>query len=328
PSDTGYRAIAFWLMLPVMWLARLSFILAARNYFLHDGGSIDLLHVHESGWLAGLGVWLGRYRGFQVIAKEPLFPSLMPIGYDVPFRRIWTHLRRQARFVAMDGYISADLQRHGIPDEQIIILPNGVRVPNEYADVAVHRSVLYLGNFSQGMMHKAFDILVDAWALIHCKVKDARITLAGSGEAVRWKKQAQAAGCLESMTFTGWVPDTDSLFRVSGIFVLPSRMEGLSNALLEAQSWGLACVVSDIPGNLALVENNVNGLVVPTGDARALAAAILKLIVDPELRVRLGREARKKMIACYEIGLVARRFVQTYKQLIQINSERTGFSCP
>jgi len=323
-SDVVYRSVAFWLMLPVMWLARLSFILAACRFFRREGFSFDVIHVHESGWLAGVGVWLGQSRGLPVMAKEAIFPALLPVGYDVPHRGKWNNLRRAAYFIAMAEYIVVDLRKQGIKDDKILMLPNGVPVPDEKADVERYRDVLFVGNFSQGVMHKAFDVLIDAWAIVHKQMSDVTITLAGSGEAMRWQQRAELAGCKDSMIWAGWVPDTSSLLRKAGIFVLPSRMEGLSNALLEAQSWGLACVVSDIPGNLALVEHNVNGLVVPAGDARALADALIRLIEDRSLRVRLGSEARRKMASDYAMDHVTQRFVETYRQLVEAGSGRGG----
>jgi glycosyltransferase involved in cell wall biosynthesis len=89
----------------------------------------------------------------------------------------------------------------------------------------------------------------------------------------------------------------------------------MSNSLLEAQSWGLACVVSDVPGNRAVVEDGLNGLVVPAGDEQALARAILRLLADERLREELGRNARQRMISRFSIGGVARRLRGIYEQL-------------
>jgi glycosyltransferase involved in cell wall biosynthesis len=89
----------------------------------------------------------------------------------------------------------------------------------------------------------------------------------------------------------------------------------MSNALLEAQAWGLACVVSDIPGNRAVVQGGVNGLVVSVGDAAALADALLSLLRDPALRVRLGRAARDTAAKQFDMNLVVGRVLELYGQL-------------
>ena len=78
--------------------------------------------------------------------------------------------------------------------------------------------------------------------------------------------------------------------------MLPSRVEGTPNALLEAMSCGLPVVVSDgAPGPLELVEDGVTGLVVPVNDAAALAAAMRRLASDGELCCRLGAAARARV---------------------------------
>jgi glycosyltransferase involved in cell wall biosynthesis len=68
------------------------------------------------------------------------------------------------------------------------------------------------------------------------------------------------------------LPDVRPVLEAADVFVLPSRREGLSVALMEAMSAGLACIVTDLPGNRALIEHGETGLVVPVGDVTALGA--------------------------------------------------------
>ena len=97
--------------------------------------------------------------------------------------------------------------------------------------------------------------------------------------------------------------------------MLPSRKEGLSNALLEAMASGLPSVVSDIPGNVAVVRDGVEGLVVPAGDVAALAEAMVKLYRSPELRDRMGSAARKTIEARFTISAVAEQLEAAYRTL-------------
>ena len=80
------------------------------------------------------------------------------------------------------------------------------------------------------------------------------------------------------------------------MFVLPSRFEGMPNALLEAMAAGLAVIVTDAsPGPLEVVEPGVSGLVVPSDDPIALAAAMVKLASDPVRCRRMGAAARERI---------------------------------
>jgi glycosyltransferase involved in cell wall biosynthesis len=91
----------------------------------------------------------------------------------------------------------------------------------------------------------------------------------------------------------GVVPDPVPLFQSAAIFVLPSRYEGMPNALVEAMTCGLPVVVTDSsPGPLELLRHGINGLVVPGDNAPAMAEAIERLIRDATLRDRLGQAAR------------------------------------
>ena len=96
------------------------------------------------------------------------------------------------------------------------------------------------------------------------------------------------------------------------MFVLPSRHEGMPNALMEALSCGLPTVVSDAsPGPLELVVDGHNGLVVPVEDIDALAGAMRTLAGDPALREKLGGQA-KDSVAGYEFSAALR----TWQELI------------
>jgi glycosyltransferase involved in cell wall biosynthesis len=101
--------------------------------------------------------------------------------------------------------------------------------------------------------------------------------------------------------------------RLCDLFVLPSLLEGLPLALVEAMALGKACLATRINAVPELIRHNVTGWLVPPADATSLAAAISKLVADEALRTRLGAAALADLSARYE-GAVAlcatRRFVR------------------
>jgi glycosyltransferase involved in cell wall biosynthesis len=98
------------------------------------------------------------------------------------------------------------------------------------------------------------------------------------------------------VVFEGFQTDPVRFMARASVFVLPSRFEGMPNALLEAMAAGLPVVVSDAsPGPLEMVDPGVHGLVVPSENVEALAEALGRLMVDSELRERLGRAARQRL---------------------------------
>jgi glycosyltransferase involved in cell wall biosynthesis len=107
------------------------------------------------------------------------------------------------------------------------------------------------------------------------------------------------------VSFLGHQSDPFPFLYAASVFVLPSRFEGMPNAMLEAMGAGLAIIVSDAsPGPLELIRDGETGLVFPNGDTDALADAILRLCCDPTLRERLAT-ASASLAADMALGRVA-----------------------
>ena len=317
------EATAFWLGLPLTLAARISFLCAVWRQLRRPEDRPDVIHVHESSWLAGAAARLARRHGIPVLAKTAIFPAWNKLGYDVPLRGTLSEARRDCRFIALAPYLADDLAANGIPREHIFIVPNGVEIPPVAAEGMDSKEVLFVANFSQGVEHKAFDVLIQAWSTVVRQVPDARLHLLGDGERGPWERLVRDLQVEKSVDFAGWTPDPSDHYRRAALFVLPSRSEGMSNALLEAQSWGLGCVVSDIAGNLAVVEDGLNGLVVPTGDAPSLAAAIVRLLRDASLRVRLGQAARQRAQERNSLDLVAVKLADVYRRVVVLPQSGT-----
>ncbi|MCW5200279.1 glycosyltransferase family 4 protein [Desulfobulbus sp. F4] len=311
------EAADFWLPLPVTRLARFSFMLALRQFFKQNCQRIDVIHVHEAHWIAGAVVWACQGLHLPVVCKEATFPSSAVINYDAPLRSVLARCRRQAKFIALTETMAESLRTDcGISAERISIIPNGVELPETASPVVGSHDVLYIGNFSQGSCWKAFDILFEAWVLFqrHYQGK-TRLVVLGAGDSASWRQYLEEHGCSGSVYFAGAVQDVGEHLRKARLFVLPSRVEGLSNALLEAMSWGLPTVVSDIQANKAVVRHQENGWVVPVNDSKALADAMRLLLADEPLSLRLGQSARQTITEQYTISRVARLIAALYRKL-------------
>lgn len=315
-KDSGKaERLKFWFELPWLWLARLEFILIYVVGCRMGRFPADIVHLHEPSWLGGVAQYASRRGKFKVICQEATSPALPTIGYDTPFRQTLDRLRRQTVHIAMADYSRAELLNKRIPADKIFMLPSGVPVPAHSTCGMPGTHVLHIANYSQGAAWKAFDVLYDAWMMVVRERPDAQLNAIGGGDHSFWEKKVEEVGCRKSVNFTGNVPSVDPYFNQSSIFLLPSRVEGMSNALLEAQMWGLACIVSDIPGNLAVVKDGFNGLVVQVGDAKALALAIIRLLNDSELRIRLGKAAREHAVITYGIESIGEQLMAIYKKV-------------
>ena len=300
----------------IHWWREWSFIVEVAWAVWTQRLQADVVHVHESGWIAGFAHWVAEKLHVPVVCKEACGVVLRwPERNDVPWLSRWKKRRSQCAFIAITGHVRQELEQAGIPSRRIFDVPNGVALPQTLARPEERGDAVYAGNFSQGAGFKGFDVLLKAWGRVHREVPEMRLHLYGGGEARVWQQLAAAEGAGDSVAFPGAVADLVPVFAQAGFLVLPSRVEGLSNVLLEAQSVGLPAVVSDIPGNRSVVTDGVNGLVVPVGDMFALAEAMVKLGRAPALRARMGQAARETIARRFEIAGVAERLEEVYRAL-------------
>lgn len=145
---------------------------------------------------------------------------------------------------------------------------------------------------------KGLDLLIQAFASLPQTLRNGwTLTLVGDGpEREALAALAESCGIADVVVFEGFRSDPLTFMARAAIFALPSRFEGMPNALLEAMAAGLPSVVSDAsPGPLEMVSDQVHGLVVPSEDAIAFANALQTLMGNERLRQRMGEAARDKL---------------------------------
>jgi glycosyltransferase involved in cell wall biosynthesis len=149
---------------------------------------------------------------------------------------------------------------------------------------------LYLGGFANPV--KGGEELLAA--LARPETRALRVVLCGPGELPEGGRKL--LGRRPDVEWRGWLEEAEKeeLLRVAAIFVLPSTSEGLPMAVLEAMAWARAIVATAVGGVPDVLEDGVEGLIVPPGDAKALAGALTRLAADAELRERLGAAARER----------------------------------
>jgi glycosyltransferase involved in cell wall biosynthesis len=155
-----------------------------------------------------------------------------------------------------------------------------------------------------------------AAASIHRQRADVRFVLVGQGPLeADLKREAWALGLDGTIVFAGRREDVPRLLRAFDLFVLPSIHEGLSIALLEAMAAGKPVVVTRVGGMPEVVEDGVEGLIVPPANPEALSRAILTLLRDADLRAQCGDAARQRS-AHFNNATAAERLEQVYGELL------------
>jgi glycosyltransferase involved in cell wall biosynthesis len=161
--------------------------------------------------------------------------------------------------------------------------------PSNDFGIETHVPVLCaLGRFDAW---KGFDTLIESLAC----VEGAVLLLAGQGEGEEHLRAlAQRAGVSERVRFLGWVEDRAALYRRADICVVPSHHEPLSNVILEAWSAGCPVVAAASEGPQWLIESGTSGMLVPPGDAAALAQALNDALADPARRKRWAQQGHMR----------------------------------
>jgi glycosyltransferase involved in cell wall biosynthesis len=200
-----------------------------------------------------------------------------------------------ARFVCVSAAVAEIATRHGVPRGKITILPIGVEVPHAPPTILDEsRPFLFVGRF---VPKKGIDVLVDAVRRLHASGAPVRVVCVGDGP-LRSALEAleRDTGCVE---LTGWLRPAEVARKMAGALALlvPSVVapdgdaEGLPSVIPEAMAQRLPVIGSAEGGIAEAVEHERTGLLIPPGDGGALAAAMLRLASELELRHALGQAA-------------------------------------
>jgi glycosyltransferase involved in cell wall biosynthesis len=127
--------------------------------------------------------------------------------------------------------------------------------------------------------------------------------------------RARAVGAPHAVVCVPFTLDVAPLYRLLEVVLLPSRIEGLSQALLEAMALGKPVIASDAGGNPELIRHEADGLLVPPLDPAAWAAAIERLLGDAALAARLGEAARLTARVTFSLDRTVERTLALYRSL-------------
>jgi len=210
--------------------------------------------------------------------------------------------RRTDALVAVSAevrqFLSAQL---GVAASTIQVVPNGVAVRAPSPDrVAALRARIgagggaTIGTIASLTSKKGHEFLLRAAAHLRDRGVACTVVVAGDGpERARLEALAAGLGLADRVHFLGVVPHAADVLPAIDVFVLPSLVEGLPLALLEAMLAGTAVVATSVGGVPEIVKSGVNGLLVQPANETDLADAIVSLIQSPELRARLAAQARE-----------------------------------
>jgi glycosyltransferase involved in cell wall biosynthesis len=278
-----------------------------------------LVHIHIS---YGASFW--RKAVVCLLARLARRPYLLHVhgdfaafyeGCSPPARRIVRDILAGAALViAVCDAWRVTIERI-CPRARVAVLTNAVPLPaSEELRRRADRepTLLFLGDL---IRPKGIFDLARAFALIADRFPRLKLIYAGVGATQEIRDLALELGLGSRIECTGWLEAGRKRAALADatIFVLPSHVEGMPMSLLEAMAWGLPAIATAVGGVPEVIEDDVNGLLVSPGDIDGLAAAITRLMREPQLRDRLGRAARETIATRLALQPTVERLLAIYR---------------
>ncbi|MCL6515562.1 1,4-alpha-glucan branching protein domain-containing protein [Alicyclobacillus sp.] len=204
--------------------------------------------------------------------------------------------------------------------DEITVIPNGVLRPADRSWAppapAGPPTVVFVGRL---VYEKGVHVLLDAMVRVLEACPAARLVVIGRGPLEdTLQDHARGLGLADAVRFLGFIPDArrDAWLRRASVCVVPSLYEPFGIAALEAMAQGTPVVVSNAGGLREVVDDGVDGLVAPVGDADALAQRILRVLEDPVRARSLAERARRRVQREFSWGVIAERTAKVYEHVL------------
>jgi glycosyltransferase involved in cell wall biosynthesis len=303
----------------VLWCRLILFLWARRRRY-------DAWHVHIAHHLGAVCALLGRWLGKPVVVKVSgwweLEHGALAANPGVLARIAFHCLRHADAWQAISKRIAAELVKKGIPASRIFAIPNAVdtvRFRKNVRTPGVGPRFVFIGRL---VHEKGLDTLLDAFVDTLHRCPDAHLRIVGTGPLESMLKlRATELGIASQVEFSGHREDIETLMADADIGLLTSRIEGLSNTLLECMSAGLPMIASRVSGSEDMVRPGDNGWLFEPGDRGALAACLAEAALLPlERRQWMGARARETVERQAGLDSVLDSLLVLYRGNIETNA--------
>lgn len=279
-------------------------------------GKYDILHAHTSHAhsIGLLALLFGNVKAMAVSRRVdfPIRSRLKYNSFDVHYIAVSEAIKR----VMADGGISPqkmDVVRSCIDLDK---LDNAV-ISDVRAEFGIGKNTIIIGNIAHMADHKGQIYLIRAANIIKNKYQNIKFIIVGDGELrSRLELETHKLGLNDILIFTGFRKDVISVLASFDIFAFPSHLEGLGTSLLDAMAMRKPIVSTTAGGIPEVIENGINGILVPPKNHELFAKALIHLIEDRELRLKFGDAGRKIVEERFTVDKMVEGTLKVYQRLL------------
>ena len=283
----------------------------------------DVLHCHLASLQTGAAALAGRIARVPVLCKAATADQRSDLGQiektgTSGWLVAWLVRTCIQTWVATTAAVELALIRAGVEPADIVRIPNGVELPpdlNTEGRGERVRAFLYMGRLSANT-GRDVPTLVRAFDRLAATHTDVELAIVGGGELLEeTRRLVETCAARDRIHLPGF-DQPEKWLAWADCFVLPSRREGLSNALLEAMGAGLTCIANDIPPNREVLDDGNAGVLVPVENCEALEAAMREMVEHDGKAMDFGVKAKQRALRCYSIRAVADQYARLYASLV------------
>lgn len=181
----------------------------------------------------------------------------------------------------------------GVSADKIFVVPifSELRIKNEELRIKNNEDKFIFLSVGRLVEIKNISLQIKAFKELLKKNRNIELWIVGDGNCGE-KLKGEAEG-IEQIKFMGWQKDLDDIYKKADVFLLTSDYEGWGMVIIEAASYGLPIIMTDVGCAGEVIKNNESGLVIPASDEKELEKAMERLVTDEKLRIELGKNARE-----------------------------------
>lgn len=234
----------------------------------------------------------------------------------------YKHLQKVAGVIALtDTLATACREQAKVPSSRIHIIPNMI-AGDIHAPMEIGSEPLTIGGLGRLDNDKGFHFLVESCILLKQQGFPFRLKLGGVGfDQEKLKKRVQQAGLCDHVQFCGMIKDKARFFGEIDVLIVPSLQEAFGIIILEGMKFGVPVIASNISGPASIITHGKTGLLVPPANPEAIAMAIRKLAVSPELAFQLAKAASYELRSKYAMDVVGNQLNSALETIIQNSND-------